>query len=254
MVVNPFHPSFGVSPPVLVGRDVLLADFDLGLLEGPGALERSTLYVGARGLGKTVMLREVAAAAAERGWVTLSETATPGLIDRLVSKRFPRALRELDPDAKGWRLTGGSVAGFGADWQATERYRYEPGVREMWEDLCTVLARSGRGGVLITIDEVHGDRAGKVRDELRDLGAAFQHLRGEEHQVAFVAAGLPNAVEDVLNDDVLTFLRRGARYDLAMIGDDDRRYALEEPIRANGRSSPPTRSSTPPGSPRAIRS
>jgi hypothetical protein len=47
--VNPFHPSFGVSPPVLVGRDRVLEDVALGLDEGPGALERASLIIGVSG-------------------------------------------------------------------------------------------------------------------------------------------------------------------------------------------------------------
>jgi len=33
---NPFHASFGVSPPLLVGRDGLLEDFVEALEDGPG--------------------------------------------------------------------------------------------------------------------------------------------------------------------------------------------------------------------------
>ncbi len=52
---NPFHASFGVSPPLLVGRDDLLDDFAEALEDGPGAAGRATLYTGARGAGKTVL-------------------------------------------------------------------------------------------------------------------------------------------------------------------------------------------------------
>jgi hypothetical protein len=51
MMRNPFHASFGVSPPLLVGRDDLLDDFAEALEDGPGSAGRATLYTGARGLG-----------------------------------------------------------------------------------------------------------------------------------------------------------------------------------------------------------
>jgi hypothetical protein len=49
---NPFHASFGVSPPLLVGRDDLLDDFAEALEDGPGAAGRATLYTGARGASR----------------------------------------------------------------------------------------------------------------------------------------------------------------------------------------------------------
>ena len=58
-MANPFHPSFGVSPPLLVGRDSMIEDFVEGLEDGPGAAGRATLYTGARGSGKTVMLNAI---------------------------------------------------------------------------------------------------------------------------------------------------------------------------------------------------
>lgn len=66
------------SPPLLVGRDDALEEFTESLEGVPGAPARLALFTGPRGIGKTVMLTEVADLALRRGWVTLSETATPG--------------------------------------------------------------------------------------------------------------------------------------------------------------------------------
>jgi len=74
-VGNPFRPSFGVNPPLLVGRDAELVMFVDALESGAGAPGRATLYTGLRGVGKTVMLNEVEALAREHGWVVVSETA-----------------------------------------------------------------------------------------------------------------------------------------------------------------------------------
>ena len=56
---NPFHPSFGVSPPLLVGRDDLVEEFVEAIENGPGASGRATLYTGPRGAGKTVLLSAI---------------------------------------------------------------------------------------------------------------------------------------------------------------------------------------------------
>ena len=70
MVTNPFKPSFGSNPPVLVGRDRDLDDFALGLEEGPGSPNRAPIFTGARGVGKTVMLSEVSERASRNGWMS----------------------------------------------------------------------------------------------------------------------------------------------------------------------------------------
>src|ERR1700712_4603757 len=103
---NPFHASFGVSPPLLVGRETVLEDFVEALEDGPGSSGRASLYTGARGAGKTVMLNAVEDRARQLGWLVVSETATAGFIDRMTQQHLPRLLREFDPDAVQRRLKG----------------------------------------------------------------------------------------------------------------------------------------------------
>jgi hypothetical protein len=60
--------------------------------------------------------------------------------------------------------------------------------------------------LLITIDEVQN-----VTSDLKEFITTFQHLIREEYDIMLVMAGLPYAIFDVLNDQVLTFLRRAKR-------------------------------------------
>lgn len=85
-VKNPYRASLGVDPPLLVGRDEVLEDFEYALDNGPGTHERITVVTGARGVGKTVLLNSFEARAKERGWIVLSETATPGFCLRLAEE------------------------------------------------------------------------------------------------------------------------------------------------------------------------
>ena len=87
VVTNPFAASFGVDPRLLVGRDGLLAEFAEALDDGPGATGRATLYTGARGTGKTVMLNAVEDLARTRGWLVISETATAGFATRITEQQ-----------------------------------------------------------------------------------------------------------------------------------------------------------------------
>jgi ATP/maltotriose-dependent transcriptional regulator MalT len=75
---NPFKPTAGATPPLLVGRSDTLEEFAESLDDGRGRPARLALFTGPRGIGKTVMLTEVADLALRRGWVTLPETATRG--------------------------------------------------------------------------------------------------------------------------------------------------------------------------------
>ena len=86
---SPFTPTFGSSPSVPVGRADIVESFTLALRSGPGSPSRALLLSGTRGVGKTVLLNEVEDAAREQGWAVITETALPGLVNRLVNEHLP---------------------------------------------------------------------------------------------------------------------------------------------------------------------
>jgi hypothetical protein len=96
---------------VLVGREELIEEFVDGLEDGPGSAARATIYTGARGSGKTVMLNAVEDRAREFGWLVVSETASPGFVDRIARQELPRLLESFDPKAVRRRVTGITGAG-----------------------------------------------------------------------------------------------------------------------------------------------
>lgn len=72
MLDSPYRPGFGVRPQVLAGRESLLARAaaDLVAVRNTRAAAPSvTVYVGPRGLGKTVTLDEIAGIAERQGFV-----------------------------------------------------------------------------------------------------------------------------------------------------------------------------------------
>lgn len=231
---NPFRPSFGTTPPKLAGRDHILALVADALGEGPGAPARASLLVGQRGMGKTVMLNGVEDLARARGWLTIAETGHPGLVDRLARDHLAPALREHDPAAVRRTVTAvGVPLGLGSiAWATDQQYDRMTGIRTDLARLADLCAANGTG-VLITVDEVHAaDLA-----ELRELTTVVQHCFREEREVAFTAAGLPAAVsERLLDDEVLTFLRRAERFEIGPVEDPDVEDALVDPIESAGRS------------------
>ena len=230
---NPFHASFGVSPPLLVGRDELLEDFVEALEDGPGSAGRATLYTGARGAGKTVMLNAVEDRARERGWLIVSETATPGFVSRMTQQHLPRLLRDFDPKAVQRRMSGVSAPlNIGAlTWNTIEAHVVQAVLRNQLEMLTDLLAEN-RSGVLITLDEIHHNQI----EELRELATVVQHAFRENRELAFAGAGLAASVSEIVNDDVLTFLRRAERHTLGPVARADVQRAFREPIQAAGRS------------------
>jgi hypothetical protein len=233
---NPFKPTFGVSPPLLVGRDNLIQDFADALDEGPGAPARATIYTGARGTGKTVMLNAVQDEARSRGWLVIAETATPGLLQRVIGEHLPQLLAEQDPKATRRRLTGVTAPGgvVGASWETKDQHEVIPGLRSQIVTLCGALA-AREMGLLITIDELHRG----LYDELVQLCTVVQHAFREELELVFAGAGLSTAVSDLLGEGVLTFLRRAERHELGKVAENDVALAIQRPITGAGRAITP---------------
>lgn len=116
-------------------------------------------------------------------------------------------------------------------WTDVAEGRPEAGLRRQLEELTGILAGHGTG-LLISVDEMHRRRSG----DLRELGAVVQHAFREERELAFVGAGLPAAVSDLLSDDVVTFLRRADRHVLGPVSLDDVAEAIRVPVEESGRS------------------
>lgn len=232
-VPNPFRPTAGATPPLLVGRQDVIEEFTESLTDGPGAPGRLTIFTGARGVGKTVMLTELAEEALKFGWVTIADTVAAGLVDRLI-RACTAHLHRLDATAApGRSVTGVTLPVVGGGITLSAPTPAPPvDLRDSLNLLLDALEDRG-AGLLITIDEVHSKHA---RADLRDLAVTFQHLVRERRDVALVVAGLPFAVSDLLNDDVLTFLRRAHREILEDVPLDAVRDALCTTITDAGRT------------------
>jgi hypothetical protein len=206
-VENPFRPTAGATPPEIIGRAGLLDEFEYGLQLGSGAPGLLSIFTGARGIGKTVMLGAAHDLAREHGWAVVSETATGAFMGR-IGEKMRRLAEELgDGPESRRRVTGVTVAGFGITSQLSPERQVD--WREVGENLLRLLDERG-AGLLITVDEIHAaDRA-----ELSQLAANVQHFIQDRLPIALIFAGLPSAVSDLLNEGVATFLRRADKTDL----------------------------------------
>lgn len=204
---NPFRPTAGATPPEVIGRSGLLDEFEYGLRLGSGAPGLLSIFTGARGIGKTVMIGEAHDLARERGWAVISETAAGAFMGR-IGEKMRRLAEELsDQPTARRRITGISVAGFSITSQLTPERQVD--WRELGEALLRILDENGTG-LLITVDEIHA----ADRTELAQLAANVQHFIQDKLPIALIFAGLPSAVSDLLNEGVATFLRRADKIDL----------------------------------------
>lgn len=81
-MTNPFKPTAGRIPPILVGREEIIEDFDYALKDGVGSPGRLMFLTGARGVGKTVMLDTLGTHAQKQGWQVYNESADSGFTSK----------------------------------------------------------------------------------------------------------------------------------------------------------------------------
>lgn len=201
---NPFKPSAGHTPPLLIGRDEDIDDFIEGLDNGPGAPARLMRITGARGVGKTVLLTEFATIARERGWNVIRESASKGLASRLITKLQPNRSQgshgfSINPSFNVAGIAGGSLGEF--HYESSQQMPLT--LSEAMRRRIVELEKHGNG-LLIEIDEAQA----ADRDDMIAISNAAQEMNIENRDYALVFAGLPSMSSKWLNNDATTFMRR----------------------------------------------
>ncbi len=208
---NPFKPTAGKRPPMLIGRESVVEDFEEGLDNGAGAPGGLMLITGNRGCGKTVLLRELQRLANERGWAVVSDSASLGLCDRLAD-----ALRSNKPVVTSMEFE----PSFGRMSVEAARAKGET-LRGLVNER---LKKLGPGkGILFAIDEAQSASI----EELAALAVLYQQVLGDQDAtglsdsdqrgLALAFAGLPSMVYDLLEEPSVTFLRRAQQRTLGAI-------------------------------------
>jgi len=226
LVRNPFVPSFGVQPPVLIGRSDELLDVRDGILEGPGSPLRANKFTGPRGVGKTVLLEAAADIARELGWIPISVTASANMLEEILDLAIEKTahLRDL-PKRKIASLT---VSGTGVGL-VPPIVEHQPGWRVQMSRILEIV-EAHNTGLFFTIDEVSARH-----EALATFGKQFQHFRREGREVAFAAAGLPLNVEDFERLEDTTFMRRAVPHHLGDVSIAAVREALATTFAAAGK-------------------
>ena len=237
---NPFSPDFGQPPRALVGREDLLASLRSGLATGPRDGRFTSLLLGPRGSGKTVLLAEMEDVAAASGWIVMSADAgTGGLLER-ITQSIARAKQSHEgADAVAVSASGRSrwvgavrLGPFAWHQRVFEGVRTEWDLRQQLTALAEHAAAEGTA-VLLTVDEMHsGDR-----QELRRLAGDLQHITKKAHlPLALLGAGLSQMKHTLLADHRMTFFQRCARSDMPPLTAADAMRGLRQTVQSAGGS------------------
>lgn len=216
---NPFTPIFGKVPPHLAGRERIVSDI-LAAFESPqNSPDRCTMFVGARGTGKTALLTYLGDRARECGWVTANVTAVPGMLDDILQQTVRASSHVIDAHSNV-HLKSISIAAIGGvSWERRENA--PANWRSSMSELLDQLAEQGVG-LVITVDEVDPSL-----DEMTQLVTTYQHFVRENRDVVLLMAGLPHRISSLLSGEATSFLRRAARQNLGSVAD----YEVEEAFR-----------------------
>lgn len=229
---NPFNPSWGTRPPVLAGREALLEAVFEGLSDGPGWDTFHHVLYGARGVGKTVLLAEIADHVSERGWAVMrysgSHEQSPGAALMEAAPRLQRALGgrrlrieaevEVTPPIPGRPVSASVRAG------ASDEAAFIPVLRRLGE-----RAAKRKVGVLFVVDELQRTRP----TDLGLLGDTVQLLeRNEGLPVSLALAGLYTTPAHL--SAACTFLERQDKTEVGALSADATRLAFLEPFSRAG--------------------
>jgi hypothetical protein len=245
---QPVYAGPGRKPPNLAGRDGDLENFQ-ALIErlGVGGYERSLIYSGLRGVGKTVLLMELDVLASEAGWVTTDVQEVGSQPDFRVTfaRMAARLLREMSrrhrvkdrvdralgvvkafsiavPPGVQLKLDVEAASGI-ADSGDPEQDLTDL-VREIGE-----VAQTTGAGALFLIDEMHNLDA----SSLAAICIAFQAISRNALPVAMVGAGLPDLQVRLMS--AKPYADRLFQYhDLGRLSDAAARAALIAPAAARG--------------------
>lgn len=249
--MNPFRPGAGRRPPVLAGRERILANFDVVVrrAEEYGEGDRSWVINGLRGVGKTVLLNELMRQTNMRKWIVAKvEASTSTSLRTVLATELAKAMRTATgrhPNGSAFKRALSVFKSFslkiGLDG-VTLGAEVPPqhGIADtgrFGEDLAALLDVVGEAslafgiGTLILVDELQEAPAADL--EAINMAVHVLGQAGEPLPVFFVGAGLPSLPAQLA--DAASYAERLYVYQpIGLLSDDDVRTALSQPCAEHG--------------------
>lgn len=246
-VANPFAPGAGVPPPEIAGRDSILKDATIAIQRNRGGKSaRSFIYIGLRGVGKTVLLNEVQSIAEQEEAITdFIEVSKNEPLSVVIIASMRAALLKLDrfkgvneKVKQGLRVLKSFVGAVKVKYQDVEfslDIDSETGVADsgrLTRDLAELFvaageaAKSRKASIVILIDEIQN----LPKEEFEALIMAVHRVDQKKLPVLIVGAGLPLLVK--LTGDAKSYAERLFEYPrIGALSPKDVKRALEEPLK-----------------------
>lgn len=247
-VRNPFAPGVGSQPPELAGRQTIIEDarvaIERAMLCKPS---RSQMFLGLRGVGKTVLLNAVDSMARERGHLTsvieapenksLGEQLLPrihqvlrklSLADNAKAKAYD-AMRALRSFASVFKFEYGDVAiAVEPEVGVADSGDLENDLPELFVRIGEAAKAAGKAWTLL-IDEVQY----LSQKDLAALIVALYKINQAGLPVLFFGAGLPQVA--ALSGEAKSYAERLFHYpDVGALPEADAKAAIRQPVNEEG--------------------
>jgi hypothetical protein len=247
-VRNPFAPGAGSQPPELAGREAIIEDariaIERAVLCKPS---RSQMFLGLRGVGKTVLLNAVEALANQRGHVTsmieapenksLGEQLLPRMHQVLrklsvaanAKAKTYEALRALRSFAFAFKLEYGDVSiAVDPEVGVADSGDLENDLPELFVRIGEAAKAAGKAWTLL-IDEVQY----LSEKDLAALIVSLHKINQARLPVLFFGAGLPQVA--ALSGQAKSYAERLFHYpEVGALPEDDAKAAIRQPVNDEG--------------------
>ncbi|MHB8370795.1 MAG: ATP-binding protein [Leptospirales bacterium] len=249
-IQNPFSPGAGTAPPELVGRDALLSDARIILSRVLlGKPERSLILTGLRGVGKTVMLKQIESIAREFHYTILSievlegrklgETLAPVIRRELLTLGAKHGFHDLEKKSLSALRNFVSAAHvkiaeveLGLDLSPERGLADSGNIENDLPDLLLVLAEAAKNkgsAVLLLVDEMQY----LTKQELSALILAVHRVQQNQIPFSMAGAGLPNLPK--LAGEAKSYAERLFLFpEIGPLTEEETKKALQDPVQGLG--------------------
>lgn len=204
-VVNPFNPTFGDVPRILIAEEDLVGDVTAKLRANSYA--RSFFITGVRGSGKTVLMTKVEEELRrDKQFIVIDVSNNEDLLADLKERLLRAVLGPLKVKLQDLRSFGAAGVSVGISAGAASE-------QNQIQDLLEV-ARRHQKIVVVAIDEVTNS------PEIRKFAQLFSLTKRLGLPLNVLMTGLPEVILDVQNEDRMTFLLRSEKITLTSLGID----------------------------------
>lgn len=229
----PFTPGFGEKPYILIGRESIIDEYDDVLFNGDKTLTKHPLIVGARAIGKTVLLHRLLETASDYRYMTAYISTQAGMYDQLMSNlrglsftsRRNRKL-EINPQIN-ITTAGAAVSLSGLKFETSNDEKFFD--MDLATIVCNILNQGKAAGVAVAIDEMNMEYI----DDIRRIATTMQTLISNDFPVSFIGAGIPEYIDEIKQDKSISFIRRMGQRDIGNLDLDDIATGVEIACKEN---------------------